>query len=175
VPANKGLINKVKKGTATLANLTSASAIANGVVQRGVAFDDYPCGGDGNDCDEIFAVSIPGVTPSAFMTWFQAQQAATNSGKRLLTNGEWQAAAAGTPDPGTDNGTTDCNILNTFAVSDTGSRSNCVSRFGVFDMVGNLQEWVATGCRSRRHVSPRCLRATITAWPERPLLLVLAR
>jgi hypothetical protein len=143
VPANKGLINKVKKGTATLANLTSATAIANGVVQRGVGSDDYPCGDDGNDCTDIYAVSIPGVTPSAFITWFQAQQAATNSGKRLLSNAEWQGAAAGTPDPGTDNGTTDCNVGNTFTVSDTGSRSNCVSRFGAFDMVGNLFEWVA--------------------------------
>lgn len=143
VPANKGLINKVKKGTATLANLTSATAVANGVVQRGTNSDDYPCNDDGNDCDEIFAVSIPGVTPSSLITWFQAQQAAMNSGKRLLTNAEWQGAAAGTPDPGTDNGTTDCNVASTFAVADTGSRSSCKSRFGAFDMVGNLFEWVA--------------------------------
>jgi formylglycine-generating enzyme required for sulfatase activity len=81
--------------------------------------------------------------PSASTTWFQAQQAAGNSGKRLLTNAEWQMAAAGTPDPGTDNGATDCNIGSTFDVADTGSRSNCKSRFGAFDMVGNLWEWVA--------------------------------
>lgn len=30
------------------------------------------------------------------MSWFVAQQAALNSGKRLLTNAEWQGAAAGT-------------------------------------------------------------------------------
>jgi hypothetical protein len=149
LPANKGLINKVKKGTATLANLTSASAIANGVVQRGVALDDYPCGDDGNDCTNIYAVSIPGVTPSGQITWFQAQQAAMNSGKRLLTNAEWQGAAAGTPDPGVSAaGSQDCNTKNgggagIDAVVDTGSRTNCVSRFGVFDMVGNLLEWVA--------------------------------
>jgi len=66
VPANKGLINKVKKGTATLANLTSASAIANGVVQRGVASDDYGagCPDTGNGCRDFYAVSIPGVRPS---------------------------------------------------------------------------------------------------------------
>jgi formylglycine-generating enzyme required for sulfatase activity len=131
----------VKKGTATLANLRSPSAIANGVVQRGVGSDDYPCNDDGNDCTDIFAVSILGVSPSAFITWFQAQQAAANSGKRLLTNAEWQMAAAGTPDPGNTPGASDC--ATNSGGADTGTRSNCVSRFGVFDMVGNFFEWVA--------------------------------
>ncbi|MCI0454842.1 MAG: SUMF1/EgtB/PvdO family nonheme iron enzyme, partial [Candidatus Dadabacteria bacterium] len=77
-------------------------------------------------------------------TWFQAQQACLNVGKRLPTNAEWQGAAAGTPDPGTDNEMTDCNIGGPpFDVTATGSRSNCVSNFGAFDMVGNLFEWVA--------------------------------
>jgi formylglycine-generating enzyme required for sulfatase activity len=48
----------------------------------------------------------------------------------------------GTPDPGTDDGTSDCNIT-TFAVAATGSRASCVSARGIFDMVGNLYEWVA--------------------------------
>jgi formylglycine-generating enzyme required for sulfatase activity len=51
-------------------------------------------------------------------------------------------AAASTPDPGTDNGTTDCNVGD-IAPSNTGSRSNCKSAWGVFDMVGNVDEWVA--------------------------------
>jgi hypothetical protein len=49
----------------------------------------------------------------------------------------------GTPDPGRDNGTTDCNVGNTLVVASTGSRSSCVSDFGAYDMVGNLWEWVA--------------------------------
>jgi formylglycine-generating enzyme required for sulfatase activity len=143
IPAGKAkttLIASIKAGTATEASLLAAVA-----VQRGVASDDYgaSCPDTGNGCVDFYAVSIPGVTPSSRITWFQAQQAAMNSGKRLLTNAEWQIAAAGTPDPGTDNGTTDCNISAAAAVVDTGSRSNCVSRFGVFDMVGNLWEWVA--------------------------------
>ena len=49
----------------------------------------------------------------------------------------------GTPDPGPDNGTTDCNTKSEEVVTLTGARSGCVSARGAFDMVGNLQELVA--------------------------------
>ena len=79
------------------------------------------------------------------MTWFQAQAACENARKRLPSNAEWQAAVAGTPDPGPDNGTTDCN--STYQAGQdptlTGSRSSCKSTRGAYDMVGNLYEWVA--------------------------------
>lgn len=106
--------------------------------------DNYPATfpNNGNWTAPVYAVSRAGVTPSRLITWFQAQQACALSGKRLLTNAEWQMAAAGTPDPGTDNGTTDCAINAADAVN-TGSRSGCVSRWGANDMVGNLEEWVA--------------------------------
>ncbi len=117
-------------------------------IQFGATTDDYDarCSDNGNACSErgtkIFAVSAPGVVPAATITWFQAQQACANVGKRLPTNAEWQMAAAGTPDPGTDNGTSDCNVA-TQAVVATGSRASCVSNWGAFDMVGNLWEYVA--------------------------------
>jgi formylglycine-generating enzyme required for sulfatase activity len=140
------LIRKIKAGRATLADL-----LAGGAVQHGAASDDYGagCPDTGNGCKDFYAVSIPGVTPSVFLTWFQAAAAARNSGKRLPTNQEWQAAALGTPDPGVSAaGSADCNTKNgggagVDAVSLTGSRSNCVSDVGAFDMVGNLWEWVA--------------------------------
>ena len=137
---NKGLVKKIQQGKATLADLTKGSA-----TQRGTAGDTYaPCADSGQNCaDDIYAVSLPGVTPSAFITWFQAQAACKNARKRLPSNAEWQAAVAGTPDPGGDNGSTECNTGNTFTVSLTGSRSSCKSARGAFDMVGNLYEWVA--------------------------------
>ena len=71
-----------------------------------------------------------------------AAQACALSGQRLPTNQEWQRAAAGTPDPGSAPGSSDCNT-NSAGSSNTGSRANCKSNWGVFDMVGNVSEWVA--------------------------------
>jgi len=137
--ANSGIVKKVKAGKATAADLTAA-----GATQLGTASDNYtPCTDNGQNCsNDIYAVSLLGATPSRHVTWFQAQQACKNAGKRLPSNAMWQAAVAGTPDPGPDNGTTDCNS-NTGSVSLTGARSSCVSADGAFDMVGNLVEWVA--------------------------------
>ena len=137
---NKSLVKKIQQGKATVADLT-----AGGGTQLGVAGDNYtPCTDNGQNCaNDIYAVSLAGETPAAYITWFQAQEACANAGKRLPTSAEWQVGANGTPDPGPDNGTTDCNTASTFAVSLTGSRSACVSSRGAFDMVGNLFEWVA--------------------------------
>ncbi len=92
-------------------------------------------------------MSLPGITPSAYITWFQAQVACKNSRKRLPSNAEWQAAVVGTPDAGFDDHVTDCNTnvgpLAVFFVTGTGSRNSCVSSDGAFDMMGNLDEWVA--------------------------------
>jgi hypothetical protein len=96
--------------------------------------DDYPCGDDGQDCANIFARSVAGVLPSTTTTWFQAQQACQNVGKRLPTSAEWQEAVAGTPDGAP------CNTLT--QPQSTGN-AGCVSTAGVFDMVGNVAEWVA--------------------------------
>ena len=105
---------------------------------RGSQVAPSACNADGNDCTSIFARSVAAVTPTSSITWFQAQQACANSGKRLLTNAEWQMAAAGTR----DGSSTSCNT-NSTAVVPTGSFAGCVSNHGVRDMVGNLDEWVA--------------------------------
>ena len=70
--ANKGLVKKIQAGKATVADLA-----AGGATQLGTASDDYaPCADSGQNCaDDIYAVSVVGVTPSSRMTWFQAQAA----------------------------------------------------------------------------------------------------
>ena len=136
---NALLVTKIQLGTATEADLTAA-----GATQLGTLIDDYaPCTSNGQSCaDDIYAVSMPLVIPAANITWFQAQEACANSGKRLPTSAEWQVGATGTPDAGADNGTTNCNS-NAGSVTLTGDRKDCQSARGAFDMVGNVDEWVA--------------------------------
>jgi formylglycine-generating enzyme required for sulfatase activity len=142
--ANTKLITKVQAGTATLADLTAGGATQVGPSVSCSPFSAFPSSFDltGNWTAPLYAASIAGVSPTACATWFQAEQACALSGKRLLTNQEWQRAAAGTPDPGTDNGTTDCNISAAGGPVNTGSRAACVSNWGAKDMVGNVWEWV---------------------------------
>jgi len=105
--------------------------------QYGTATDNYPGGfpANGNWTAPLYAVSKAGVLPSASLTWFQAQQACALSGKRLLTNAEWQMAASGTPD------NSNCNVSGG-APANTGANASCVSKYQVNDMVGNVWEWV---------------------------------
>ena len=137
--SNRGLVAKIQGGKATVADLANG-----GATQLGIAIDDYaPCADSGQNCtNDIYAVSLGHVPPSRYITWFQAQRACTNARKRLPTNAEWQAAVAGTPDPGGDDGSTDCNTASFPSMANTGSRGNCVSSDGAFDMVGNVHEWV---------------------------------
>lgn len=146
IPATQTrLIHKVKRGTATLADLT-----AGGATQVSLSAPSGPClptfpatfPNTGNWTAPLYAVSIPGVYPTACVTWFQAEQACAISGKRLLTNQEWQRAVAGTPDPDATPSGADCNT-NSASPDLTKARTNCVSTFGAFDMVGNIYEWVA--------------------------------
>jgi formylglycine-generating enzyme required for sulfatase activity len=131
-PADVALIRKIRLGSVTLADLQA------GATQRGASSDDYgaACIDSGVGCLDLYAVSIPGVAPSRRLTWFQAIAAARNAGKRLLTNAEWQAAALGTPDGAP------CLVTIGPPGGPTGS-AGCVSNTGLFDMVGNLSEWVA--------------------------------
>jgi formylglycine-generating enzyme required for sulfatase activity len=149
----KSLIKKVQQGKATAAELNAASrqlGCTSAPFLHGLYPASFPATGNwtpfpGSDPPSpgVFAASVAGVLPSACTTWFQAEEACALSGKRLLTNQEWQRAAAGTPDPGNaDDGTTTC-ATNSVNPANTGARSACVSSWGVNDMVGNVNEWVA--------------------------------
>lgn len=153
-PEEKALINKIQKGEVKLADLTDAGAIQLGLAAGDLAANGCPA--TGNGCVNVYAVSIPGVRPAGFNTYFQAAAAARNALKRLSTNHEWQAAALGTPDGAP------CNVgpdetLNPVPAN-TGSQPGCVSDVGAFDMVGNLWEWVAEW----RAFAPGCFTLSAT-------------
>jgi hypothetical protein len=140
--ANTALIDEVKKGNATALDLINGGAhqVSASPACTPIFPVDFPPSGDWTH--PLYAVSLPAVSPAGCVTWFQAAQACALAGKRLLTNAEWQQAAAGTPDPGNlDDLTTTCATKSSPAL--TGARTGCKSIHGTFDMVGNLWEWVA--------------------------------
>lgn len=139
------LVKKIQQGKVTTRDLEEAELLGSA--------DDYaPCTDQGDECADIFAISLAGQLPASQVTWFQAQQACKNSRKRLPTSAEWQAAAVGTPDTADNNGPATCNTVSAGVKLATGQRTGCVSSDGAFDMVGNLREWVdgwvplSTGC-----------------------------
>jgi formylglycine-generating enzyme len=111
-----------------------------------------------------------GENPVVMKTWYEAKDACTNAGKRLCGDSEWTVACEGQehlPYPyGYDRNSEACNIdkphpdVNEKALGSndpkvrdaeakrlwqgepSGSRSSCVSPYGVFDMTGNVDEWV---------------------------------
>lgn len=157
-PSNTSLLKKVFAGKATHADLTEGGAMPLGGCTTGTSLFPSNFPSDGNwtplpgsspPSPGIYAVSIPGVAPGAAISWFQANQACALSGKRLLRNAEWQRAAAGTPATPDDNATTCVTCSTCFAPhpspggpAATGSRSACRSVWGLFDMSGNVDEWV---------------------------------
>ena len=109
----------------------------------------------------------PGEKPAVFVTWYQAKAACENVGKRLCKRAEWSLACEGpkrAPYPyGWDRFPSPCNVSRPVDEADPkklqspgtrnaeiarlwqadpiGSHPECVSPFGAFDMVGNVDEW----------------------------------
>lgn len=111
-----------------------------------------------------------GENPVVMKTWYDARDACAGAGKRLCGDTEWTVACEGQerlPYPyGYDRNSEACNIdkphpdVNEKALGSSdpkvrdaeakrlwqgepsGSRPSCVSPFGVFDMTGNVDEWV---------------------------------
>ena len=169
-PSERNLIRRIQNGTVTLDQL-----IARGATQVGLVDPDFAgtgCSPIGYGCANVYAVSIPGVTPSTVVTWFQAAAAARNSLKRLPTNQEWQVAVLGTPDG------PPCNV-NSAGPALTGSAPGCVSDVGAFDMVGNVPEhvaeWgdVASSCQNGKFGNDRsCFGGPSASMPALPRVFV---
>jgi hypothetical protein len=109
-----------------------------------------------------------GILPTLGVTWEDAGKLCAAEGRRLCTDSEWTLACEGNemrPYPyGFQRDSHACNIDKPYIVPDeaayadperraaeakrldqsepSGSRSACVSQFGVYDMTGNVDEWV---------------------------------
>ena len=80
-------------------------------------------------------VSVAGAMPWVFITREQAATACAYAGKRLPTAEEWYQFAIGVRVP------QNCTIQEGRSLP-TGSASECRSAAGVYDVVGNVWEWV---------------------------------
>jgi hypothetical protein len=114
--------------------------------------------------------NVRGEKPVVMKTWSEAAGVCASLGKRLCTGSEWTLACEGEerrPYPtGLERSTGACNIdkqhlaVNEKALASadprtrdaeverlwqgepSGARASCVSSYGVFDMTGNVDEWV---------------------------------
>ena len=125
------------------------------------------------DMSRVRAVSAPNVFPQGYISAVEAQRACNASGKRLCRVSEWGKACRGPEpksfgygdrrEPGRCNdrgknpviskygfGHWNWNTMNEPELNQldgtlarTGEHAGCTNGYGVYDMVGNLHEWVA--------------------------------
>lgn len=109
--------------------------------------------------DSCTPQSAANQTPWRNISRQQAELACARVGKRLPSNSEWYRASLGTPDKNIGWGKEDCNVNTTAEVPDsTGSRANCRSASGAYDMVGNVWEWLEETVVEDRYID--------TAFPD---------
>jgi formylglycine-generating enzyme required for sulfatase activity len=91
---------------------------------------------------ECKTVSKEGKQPWRFIAFHQAETMCVKSGKRLPTNKEWYQASIGTPDIYGRGSGCALGMSASKEPSLTGNHKVCVSASGVYDMIGNVWEWV---------------------------------
>ncbi len=90
--------------------------------------------------------NIAGTIPNVNVSYDEARLYCKKRGKRLCTTREWEAACGGiegyTYPYGWNPEKDKCNTGDTGSPEQSGARHNCVSKFGGYDMTGNVFEWV---------------------------------
>jgi sulfatase modifying factor 1 len=129
--------------------------------------------GSVTDLSRVRAVSAPNVFPQGYISAVEAQRACGASGKRLCRVAEWGKACRGPEpksfgygdrrEPGRCNDKGKNPVLSLYGrghwnwstmnqpdlnqldgtLAKTGEHTGCTNGYGVYDMVGNLHEWVA--------------------------------
>lgn len=120
-----------------------------------------------------------GEKPAVFVNWYEAKRLCGSVGKRLCQRSEWTLACEGPkrapypygwqrlPSPCNvgrpveepdadkliDPRTRESEIARLWQADPIGSHPNCVSAFGAFDMVGNVDEWTDNSEESSEAVS----------------------
>ena len=79
------------------------------------------------------------------VTYEDALNACLDAGKRLCTKDEWMAACGAAYPYGATYQSGVCNDSNGIETSQTGAKSGCKTSAGVYDMSGNVAEWVEGG------------------------------
>jgi len=119
--------------------------------QYGLAGDDYPAGwpaGPENPSVTLYACALPGIYPSGYLSWYRAQRACEVQGLRLCTQAEWNSACQGCDARQLPYGNVYiagiCNegLSSVGTLAHTGEYVVCTAENHIFDMVGNLAEWV---------------------------------
>ena len=117
----------------------------------GQGVDDYPAAWPpvGDESVSLYACSLPGILPSGHLSWFRAQRACRAQGKRLCNELEIKAACHGGTNTSYPYGfefiAGVCNdaLGGSGTAEATGSRQQCTSPAGTFDMSGNMAEWTS--------------------------------
>jgi len=120
---------------------------------EGMVLVDVPPGKEGRPffkvCIDMYEYpNKQGEYPQGNMSYAEAAEICGSQGKRLCTTEEWQYSCSGlegyTYPYGWNLNKKSCNSKGIGKYEPLGNNRNCVSKFGVYDMVGNIFEWVTT-------------------------------
>ncbi|MBL8029123.1 MAG: SUMF1/EgtB/PvdO family nonheme iron enzyme, partial [Fibrobacteres bacterium] len=104
------------------------------------------------DGDRAFCIdryefpNLKGEMPAAGVSWVEAVMKCRSSGKELCSYSEWKAACSNSGrNEYAYEGTYDEELCNTASegIEKSGKRKECGSGTGVYDLTGNLWEWVS--------------------------------